>query len=142
MEDQDFKKDANKIDPYDAKNASYFRERYSGKLLTYPDTSFDSEILKWLESARDILMQDPDYGIGVYLALDFGAQKYEKFSWGVVSNAKVRYTKAAIRHFFPEMYYPQDRDQGWLDDESGLHHFCHASACIAIVRNILRGAEF
>jgi len=141
VEDQVFKKDAGKVDPSLNTHAPYLVHRYSAPLLSFPDTKFDSKVLEWCAEARNVLLKDHDFGVGLYLAMDYGAEKYSKYSWPEVPNAKVRYLKAAFRHFFPEMYYPDDRDNEWLDSESGLHHFNHAAANIAILFNLIGGKE-
>ena len=77
----------------------------------------------------------PHVGIGMWEALDYGAAKYERYSWREVPDAVHRYTDALLRHFLWRVYYPRDRDGH--DAESGLHHDAHAAASAAIVADLL-----
>ena len=49
---------------------------------------------------------------------EFGANKYSKSNWKLVTNGKVRYSNALIRHLIAEEYCAED-------DESKLLHSAH-----------------
>lgn len=72
--------------------------------------------------------------LGCWQVMQFGAQKYEEFSWREVPDAETRYANSLLRHFLYPLYYPQDGDG--RDRESGLHHDAHASACIGILMDL------
>ena len=60
----------------------------------------------------------------VVKVLEFGADKYARGGWRHVDSAERRYYSACIRHL---KRYQAGED---LDDESGLPHLAHATACL------------
>lgn len=59
--------------------------------------------------------------------LTFGANKYSAESWKTVPDAENRYYAALLRHI---MAYRKGED---MDEESGLSHLAHASACLMFI---------
>lgn len=73
----------------------------------------------------------PDYSLVPPFALDevvkvltFGTAKYARDNWRIVSDGKVRYFSAAMRHMWALM-----RGESH-DPETGLHHAAHAICCM------------
>ena len=73
--------------------------------------------------------------LGLYEAMRYGEDKYSKYNWKTTENGLLRYQQAALRHAWYQKFYPDDVDG--IDKESGLHHYSHAAASIAIVMYFL-----
>lgn len=59
-------------------------------------------------------------------AMDFGAEKYGRDNWKKCTDMK-RYESALLRHIYAVL------DGERFDEESGLHHYAHAAACLAFL---------
>jgi len=81
--------------------------------IKYDQDKLDYTLLPW--SSVDQVVQ----------VLEFGAEKYTKNNWQLVS--KERYLKALFRHVIA---YAQDET---LDSESQLPHLAHAVCCALFI---------
>lgn len=65
-------------------------------------------------------------------ALEHGAIKYEPWNWQDLSHNDVRVAElyAALGRHLTSAQDPSEPD---FDDESGLHHLCHAGACVILL---------
>lgn len=66
---------------------------------------------------------------GCAKAMAFGAEKYDWDNWSQVLEGEKRYKNAALRHLLFPLYYGGKTH----DEESGLHHWDHAAACLQFV---------
>ena len=92
------------------------RPVYQDEIRLYEGTKHDAGKVRWsLLPAGTISM--------VLQVLEYGAAKYEVDNWQHVSNHRIRYYDAAMRHI-----------NAWLDDpidpDSGLPHLAHAMCCL------------
>lgn len=65
-------------------------------------------------------------------AMEHGAVKYAPWNWQDVQQPQAEIDElyaALLRHTFAA----SDPSQSDFDDESGLHHLCHAGACVLIL---------
>lgn len=90
---------------------------------------------EWIEASQHWenlrnSMPHEHHVVGAARAMAFGAEKYGWDNWKTVDNAVRRYADAALRHRYWEDWYGGGKE---YDEESGLHHFDHACACIAFV---------
>ncbi|MBN8431835.1 hypothetical protein JF535_13335 [Microbulbifer salipaludis] len=67
--------------------------------------------------------------------LTFGAKKYAPDNWRHVTDARGRYSAAALRHISAFMQ-GQERDE-----ETDLHHLAHATCCLLFLLEILQFQE-
>ncbi len=101
----------------------YKLQRVQGK----PPSVMVREVWDYAYSAR--------YGVDTYRVFRQGEEKYPQESWHQAENGVEEYTKAMLRHFLWEIYYP---DSEGIND-TGLPHMAHAMANAAILYDLMKG---